>query len=129
MEHYIWIALLPLSVILAWQDWKSRHVNLIIAVVTLIILALGICHLDQCLWIFCILWLYRYFRKNSIHFIDIALFSLGAGYFSNFLLPAYCLLTALALILIAKVIDKQKLPFIVAWIGGFWGTQIIELFL
>lgn len=127
MGHYIWIIQLPLSIALGWQDWKSRHVNLIFAIITTFTLILDIHYFYQTLWVLSILLFYQYIRKGSIQPIDIVLFSLGAGYFSNVLLPAYCLLTALALVIVAKAIRKQKLPFIVAWIVGFWGTRIIEL--
>jgi hypothetical protein len=126
MKLYQLFTLIPLSSALAWQDLKSRQVNLIMAVVTLVILGLGICHIDQSLWIFCVLWLYRYFRKNSVHFIDITLFSLGAGYFSHIYLPTYCLLTAISLAILSKIIYEPKLPFIVAWAIGFWATYFLR---
>jgi hypothetical protein len=72
--------------------------------------------------------MYQYFRKNSIQLIDIALFSLGAGCFSIAFLPLYCLITALALIILFKFTQKYKLPFIVAWAVGFWGTCFLKLY-
>ncbi len=129
MEIYSWLPLIPLSLILAWQDWKSRQVNVVLALVTLMILALGIHHVYQSLWVFGVLWLYRYFRKNSIHFIDVALFSLGAGYFSIIYFSAYCLLTSITLVVLFKITHEQKLPFILAWAIGFWGTYFLRTYI
>ena len=168
MELYGLFALIPLSLTLAWQDWKSQQVNVVLALVTLMILALGIHHVYQSLWVFGVLWVYRYFRKNipdgfqdvgrrssvedrsvqivhedrrcddrrtsslksegySIQLVDIALFSFGAGYFSIACFSAYCLLTAIALVVLVKITRKQRLPFIVAWTIGFWGTYFLKM--
>lgn len=128
MELYQLFILLSLSLVLAWQDWKSRQVNLIVAIATLIILALEAYHLYQSLWVFCVLWIYQQLRKHSIHLIDIALFSLGAGYFSMNYFPAYCLLTAIFLIILAKISHEKRLPFIVAWVIGFWVIYSLTLY-
>ena len=126
MEYYSWLLFVPLSFVLAWQDWKSRHVNVVLALITLIILALSAHHFYQSLWIFSLLWLHQYFRKNSIQLIDIALFSLGAGYFSIVYLPAYCLITAITLVALFKLTQKDELPFVAAWVTGFWGTYFLK---
>lgn len=121
-----WLAL-TLSLALAWQDWKSRHVNIVLAVITLVTLALGIHHFYQSLWVFCVLWIYQHFRKNSIQLIDIALFSLSAGHFSMNDFSMYCLITAFSLGILAKITYEKKLPFIVAWVIGFWGTYFFKI--
>jgi len=111
-----------LTFVLAWQDWKSRQVNLVMAVVTALVFAIYTRYFYQAVFVFSLLWMYRCFRKNSIQLIDIALFSLGAGCISTALLPIYCLLTAIALVALFKLSEQQKLPFVVAWAIGFWGT-------
>lgn len=126
MKLYQLFTLIPLSSVLAWQDLKSRQVNFIAAVATLIILALGIHHFYQSLWVFGVLWTYHHFRKNSIHLIDIALFSLGAGYFSIAYFSAYCLLTAISLVILSKITHQKRLPFVVAWAIGFWATYFLR---
>lgn len=139
----VWLALIPLSLALAWQDWKSQQVNIVLAIITVFTLALSAQHVYQSLWVFGFLWLYRYFRKakpntfqetpslkskeHSIQLIDIALFSLGAGYFSINYFSAYCLLTAIVLVILAKITHKKKLPFMVAWTMGFWGTYFFKI--
>ena len=82
LERYIFFALISLSLSLAWQDWKSKQVNLVLAIITVTILALHTHYPHHSFFIFGILWIYQRVRKNSIQLIDIALFSLGAGYFS-----------------------------------------------
>ena len=122
MEHYFFFSLVPLTFVLAWQDWKSRQVNLVMALVTALVFAIYTRYFYQAVFVFSLLWMYRCFRKNSIQLIDIALFSLGAGCISTALLPIYCLLTAIALVALFKLSEQQKLPFVVAWAIGFWGT-------
>ena len=122
MEHYFFFSLVPLTFVLAWQDWKSRQVNLVMAVVTALVFAIYTRYFYQAVFVFSLLWMYRCFRKNSIQLIDIALFSLGAGCISTALLPIYCLLTAIALVALFKLSEQQKLPFVVVWAIGFWGT-------
>jgi hypothetical protein len=101
-------------------------VNLVAAFVTVLVLVLYISYFYQVFFVFSLLWIYRYFRKNSIQFIDVALFSLGAGSFSFEFLPVYCLLTAMALIVISWFSQGDKLPFMVAWVIGFWGTYSLK---
>jgi hypothetical protein len=122
LEHYFFFSLVPLTFVLAWQDWKSRQVNLVMAVVTALVFAIYTRYFYQAVFVFSLLWMYRCFRKNSIQLIDIALFSLGAGCISTALLPIYCLLTAIALVALFKLSEQQKLPFVVVWAIGFWGT-------
>ncbi len=129
MEHYFLFSLVPLTFVLAWQDWKSRQVNLVAAFVTVLVLVLYISYFYQAVFVFSMLWMYRYFRKYSIQLIDIALFSLGAGCTSTPLLPIYCLLTAFALVVLFKLSQQQKLAFVVAWAIGFWGGYILNLFI
>ena len=129
MEHYFLFSLVPLTFVLALQDWKSRQVNLVVAIVTCIVLAIYTRYFHHVFFVFSLLWLYSHFRKNSIQIIDIALFSLGAGCISTALLPIYCLLTAISLVALFKLSQQQKLPFVVAWSIGFWGSYILNLFI
>ena len=129
MEHYFLFSLVPLTFVLAWQDWKSRQVNLVAAFVTVLVLVLYISYFYQAVFVFSMLWMYRYFRKYSIQLIDIALFSLGAGCIPTPSLPIYCLLTATALVALFKLSQQQKLPFVVAWVIGFWGGYLLNLFI
>jgi len=128
LEHYFFFYLVPLTFVLAWQDWKSKQVNLVLAITTVIILALHTHYPHHSFFMFGILWIYQRVRKNSIQLIDIALFSLGAGYFSILFLPAYCLITAISLIMVFKIKQELNLPFIASWIIGFWGTYILKLY-
>ena len=129
MEHYFFFSLAPLTFVLALQDWKSRQVNLVMALVTALVFAIYTRYFYQAVFVFSLLWMYRCFRKNSIQLIDIALFSLGAGCIATTLLPIYCLLTAIALVVLFKLSQQQKLPFVVAWAIGFWGSYILNLFI
>lgn len=121
--------LLPLTVLLAWQDWKERLLNVGTILATLIALTLNIHYPFHVLGIFCFLWGYRYFRKNSIQLVDIVLFSFGAGCFAINFLPVYCMITAGVLVVIFKTTQTQKLPFVVAWAIGFWGTYCTGVFI
>jgi hypothetical protein len=129
LEHYFFFSLVPLTFVLAWQDWKSRQVNLVMALVTALVFVIYTRYFYQAVFVFSLVWMYRYFRKNSIQLIDITLFSLGAGCIATTLLPIYCLLTAIALVVLFKLSQQQKLPFVVAWALGFWGSYILNLFI
>jgi len=117
--------LLPLTALLAWKDWKGRQVNAGTAIATLIALALGAYYFSHIVGMLCILGTYRYFRKNSIQPIDIAVFSFGTGYFSLEFLPVYCLITALVLVFMFKFTKESRLPFMCAWAVGFWTAYFL----
>lgn len=121
-----WLLLLPLTILLAWQDWKARQVNAGVVLATLLSLILNIQYFSHVLGVFCILWIYKYFRKNSIQIVDIALFSAGAGCFSLTFLSAYCIITAFILAIIFRAILIKKLPFLTAWVMGFWVTYFMQ---
>ena len=122
-----WAYLLPLTALLAWQDFKERQVNAGTAIATLIALALGAYYFSHIAGMLCILGAYRCFRKNSIQPIDIAVFSFGAGYFSLEFLSVYCLITALVLAFMFKVTKEPKLPFVFAWALAFWAAYFLHL--
>lgn len=111
---------------IAWQDWKDRHVSISIVFIILVSLTLKQSDPFHSLAMFLLLGAYRYFRKNSIQGIDIILFSLGAGCFPFFLLPVYCIITAVCIVLLYKALKTQQLPFVTAWFAGFWGTYFVK---
>lgn len=119
-------ALIFMTSLLMWQDWKERQVNIYIVLIAIVALSFKLSHPLHSLGGFCLLELYRFFRKGSIQPIDNILFSVGAGCFSLSLLPFYYILTAVALVGISKVTSEQKLPFLTAWAVGFWGTFFVE---
>lgn len=121
------LLLLPLTTLLAWQDWKSRQVNVGTVIATLIALVFNTYYSFHIVGVFSILWAYRCFRKNSIQWVDIFLFSFGAGCFEIIFLPIYCVSTALALVAVQKITQTQKLPFVTAWAISFWWTYFIKL--
>ncbi len=116
--------LVPLTLVLAFQDWRSNSVNLWVALLGLIVLALGIKNLNLSIVVFSILLAYRHLRPGRIQFVDIATFSLGAGYFNLQFFLVYCLVTAAFLLGLSKL-KKVQLPFLVAWMAGFWITFIL----
>lgn len=112
--------------ILASQDWRYQKVNLYLALFTVSILACGVGDLWLSLVIFGFLWLYRQVRPHSIQLLDVIVFSLGAGYFSVAAFVMYCLITAGGLFIMSKFKDRE-LPFLVAWVIGFWAVLTLQL--
>lgn len=111
--------LMPLTLMLAFQDWRSNSVNLWLALLSLVLLAFGIKNLNLSIVVFSVLLAYGYLRPGRIQFVDIAIFSIGAGYFNLQFFSVYCLVTASALLILSKIKEPQ-LPFLVAWAIGFW---------
>lgn len=116
--------LVPLTLALAFQDWRSNSVNLWVALLSLIVLALGIENLNLSIIVLSVLLAYCYLRPGRIQFIDIAIFSIGAGYFNLQFFAVYCLVIAAILLGLSKIKEPQ-LPFLVAWMVGFWITFIL----
>ncbi len=115
--------LVPLTLVLAFQDWRSNTVNLWLALLSLVVLAFGIENLNLSIIVLGVLLAYRHLRPGCVQFIDIAIFSIGAGYFNLQFFAVYCFITAIALLALSKI-KEPHLPFLVAWMVGFWITFI-----
>ena len=113
--------LIPLTAVLAFQDWRWQRVNLWAALLTIGVLAIGVGDVYLPLAVFGILWMYQRVRPGSIQIVDIVIFSLGAGYFTLPIFSVYCLVTAAVLFVLSKIKEGQ-LPFLVAWSIGFWAA-------
>lgn len=126
MEYYIWPPLILACSALAWQDWKTRQVNVVLSLITAGLLIAGMSHFLQAGLIFFTLVIYKYIRKNTIQPIDIILFSLGAGHFPQVFLTLYTLSTAALLLIFFKITKDEKIPFITAWAMGFFVTVFLH---
>ena len=111
--------LFPLTVILAWQDWRFHRVNLILSLCVIGLLAIVATNIilpSVSLGILCI---YKQFRKESIQFIDIVIFIIGSGCFDLPIFSIYCLIISIVLVVLNKF-KAGQLPFLLAWAIGFW---------
>ena len=120
--------LVPVTFVLAVQDWRSQKVNLWLAILCLGLLTLKIENLSLTFIVLSLLMIYRYCRSDRIQLIDVAIFSFGAGYFSVQFFSIYCLVVAGILWILSKVKENQ-LPFLVAWAIGFWLTLVGQKFI
>ncbi len=118
--------LIPITVVLAFQDWRWRRVNLWLSLLNLAVLAVGVKNIYLAIAMFTLLYGYLLFRPGRIQIIDIATFSLGAGYFTLPIFSFYCLITSIALLVIS-ILKKEQLPFLVAWAIGFWFTLVLQV--
>lgn len=115
--------LVPLTLVLALQDWRAQKVNLWIALLQLVLLITCVKSIYLSVATFGILFIYKNIRPSSIQLIDVAFFSVGAGFFELQFFPIYCFVTAGVLLILNKIKNPQ-LPFLVAWGIGFWVTLI-----
>lgn len=116
--------LAPLTLVLAIQDWKSQKVNLWVAILSLVLLAIFVNNAYLAIITFSVLLLYKRIRPGSIQLIDIAFFSAGAGFFALPFFSIYCLITA-GILWVLSTIKKTQIPFLVAWWISFWITILI----
>lgn len=122
--HFI---LLPLSAVLAWQDFKKLTVNSSLVYLTRTIFCLGFAHANTISITFCIitlaiLMLYKKFRPISIQTIDIEFFSLGVLWLDSNVISTYSFLVAFFLVLFRALLKQRRLPFLTAWFIGFWAV-------
>lgn len=113
--------LAPLTLVLAIQDCRSQKVNLWVAILSLGFLAILVNNAYLAIITFSILLFYKRIRPNSIQLIDIAFFSIGAGFFALHFFSIYCLITA-GILLVLSALKKPQLPFMVAWWFSFWSV-------
>ena len=120
--------LVPVTFILAVQDWRSQKVNLLLAILSLGLLTLEIENLGLTFVVLSVLLIYQYCRPDCIQLIDIIIFSFAAGCFALQFFSIYCLVVAEILWVLSKV-KEPHLPFLVAWAIGFWLTLLGQRFI
>lgn len=108
-----------LIVFIAWKDWQERCVHIIVAFLALAGLSFNVLCFLRTFYSFSFLFIYQYFRKNTIQLVDIAFFSVGAGCLPCNMFPAYCVTTAISLLVISKIVNGKRLPFMTAWAFSF----------
>jgi hypothetical protein len=121
----LWLILLPLSAVMAWQDLKLLRVNRNLAYLTCAVFTLGFAEASNesiivCLVSLITLLIYKKFRPTSIQRIDIEFFSLGILWVNQEMISYYCFAIALALLLFKLILKQRKLPFLTAWFIGVW---------
>lgn len=127
----LWLILLPLSFVLAWQDFQKLMVNRNLAYLTGAVFSLGFAHANNisitiCLITFAVLMIYQKFRPLSIQKVDIEFFALSILWLNPNIIPIYSFLVALFLVLFKVLLKQAKLPFLTAWFIGFWVIFIFE---